>query len=238
MITIFRLLKGELIRLLKYKILWFGIGVSLIWVIVLTLSQAAEAKALMPFLLVMDSGMMSIILLASGFYYEKQESTIKSVFVSPVSLAQLLTAKVLATILPSIITMVLVGLGMFIVHGVVVNYGLAFCFIVLSTLAHVSIGYVIVFYSRDFMSFLMKYMVVVIVLIIPVLLMAIDVIPQESEFLALISPSYAVKYLMDGLFVSKDFWTTLFGCVILLAIPALLFPLVVYPKFKEFAVKG
>ncbi|NCA97268.1 MAG: hypothetical protein EOM77_03700 [Bacteroidia bacterium] len=236
--TILRLLKGEIIRLLKYKILWFGIALSLIWVVVLTLSAPAEAKALMPFLLVMDSGMMSIILLASGFYYEKQESTIKSVFVAPVSLSQLLIAKVLATLLSSIITMVLVGLGMVIVHGVVINYALALCYIILSTLTHVAIGYVIVFYSRDFMSFLMKYMVVVIVLIIPVLLVAIDVIPQESEIFALISPSYAVKFLMDSLFVEKDIWTTLFGCFVLIALPAILYPLVVYPKFKQFAIKG
>lgn len=236
--TILRLLKGEIVRLFKYKILWFGIALSLIWVVILTLSQAAEAKALMPFLLVMDSGMMSIILLASGFYYEKQESTIKSIFVAPVSLSQLLIAKVLATLLSSIITMVLVGLGMAIVHGVIINYGLALLFIILSTLTHVAIGYVIVFYSRDFMSFLMKYMVVVIVLIVPVLLVTIDVIPQESEIFALISPSYAVKFLMDNLFFEKEIWTTLFGCFVLIAFPAMLYPLVVYPKFKQYAIKG
>lgn len=236
--TILRLLKGEIVRLFKYKILWFGIALSLIWVVILTLSQAAEAKALMPFLLVMDSGMMSIILLASGFYYEKQESTIKSIFVAPVSLSQLLIAKVLATLLSSIITMVLVGLGMAIVHGVIINYGLALLFIILSTLTHVAIGYVIVFYSRDFMSFLMKYMVVVIVLIVPVLLVTIDVIPQESEIFALISPSYAVKFLMDSIFFEKEIWTTLFGCLVLVAFPAILYPLVVYPKFKQYAIKG
>jgi hypothetical protein len=74
----FVLLLGELIRLWKYKILLFGVLVSLIWVLIVSLVSKTEALSLMPMLLVLDTGMMVIILLASSYYYEKQEGTIKT----------------------------------------------------------------------------------------------------------------------------------------------------------------
>jgi ABC-type Na+ efflux pump permease subunit len=234
----FHLLKGEVARLFKYKIMWFGIALSLIWVLVLVLSAENEAKALMPFLLVMDTGMMSIILLASSFYYEKQENTIKSLFVAPVSVTQLLSAKIVASLLSGVISMVLVGLAMWIVHGVFINYALALLYVVLSTLAHVSLGYIIVFYSVDFMSFLMKYMGLVILLMVPVLLVLLDVINDDNIYLAFLSPSFAAQYLIDSVFVAKDGWLLALGIGVLVAFPALLYPLVVYPKFKAYAIRG
>ncbi len=232
------LLKGEIIRLFKYKIMWFGIALSLLWVLVLVLSSEADARALMPFLIVLDTGMMAIILLASSFYFEKQESTIKTLFVAPVTIRQILSAKVVASLLSGVISIGLVGLAMLIVHGVVINYALAFLYAILSTLAHVSIGYIIVFYSVDFMAFLMKYMGMAIMLMVPVLLVMLDIIPSDLIGLAFISPSYAAQYLINSLFTTSDIWLIVLGIAVLIAIPSILYPLVVYPKFKAYAVRG
>ena len=57
-----RLLKGEFIRLVKYRIVLFGLIVSAIWVLILALSAKAEAEMLFPYLVTMDTGMMSIVL--------------------------------------------------------------------------------------------------------------------------------------------------------------------------------
>lgn len=236
--NILTLIKGEVIRLFKYKIMWFALALSLIWVLILSLSPETEAKALMPYLLVMDTGLMSIILLSSSFYYEKQENTIKSVFVAPVLVLQILGAKIISSLLMSVASILLVGLTMLLVHGVVINYLLAIIYVVLSTVAHIAIGYIIVFYSIDFASFLMKYMGVVLILMLPTLLVLLQVIDASSEYLAMLSPSYAIQYLIGSLFESKDLGK-IFICVAdLIIIPALLFPFVVYPKFKEYAVKG
>lgn len=232
------LFKGEIIRLFKYKILWFGIALSLIWVLVLALSSQNDAQALMPYLLVMDTGMMSIILLASSFYFEKQESSIKTMFVAPVSIVQILSAKVIASLLSGIISMFLVGVAMLLIHGVFINYALAFLYVILSTLAHVALGYIIVFYSIDFMSFLMKYMGVVIVLMAPVLLVMLDIIPESLQFIAFLSPSYAAQYLITTLFVAGQWYYILMGITSLMILPSFLYPLVVYPKFKAYAVRG
>lgn len=232
------LVKGDIIRLFKYKIMWFSLAFSFIWVLILALSQETEAKALMPMLLVMDTGVMAIILLASSFYYEKQENTIKSLFVSPVLLIQILGAKVISSLLMSLTSIFLISLTMLIVHGVVINYLLAIIYVFLSTLAHIAIGYVIVFYSVDFGSFLMKYMAVIMVLMLPTLLVFLGVIDASSEYFAIISPSYAIQYLIGSLFENKDIWKIAIGVCVLTAVPAALFPLVVYPKYKAFAIKG
>jgi hypothetical protein len=76
----FHLLKGEVARLFKYKIMWFGSALSLIWVWSWSCRPKMKPKP-EPFPY-QDTGMMSIILLASSFYYEKQENTIKSLFVA------------------------------------------------------------------------------------------------------------------------------------------------------------
>ncbi len=230
--------KGEAIRLFKYKILLFGSLVSILWVIILALSSQAEAESLLPFLLVVDTGMMSIILMASSFFYEKQEGTIKTLLVAPVSIAQILLAKMVASLISSLISMILIGLTMLIAHGVFINYALAFVYIALTTLAHIAIGYLMIFKSKDFMDFMMKYIVVVLVFMVPSLLIALDLIPDSLIFLAFISPSYSGQYLIDSLFVSMDGWNVLAALGYLCGLSGILYPLVVYPQFKSYAVKG
>lgn len=230
--------KGEAIRLFKYKILVFGSLVSLLWVLILALSKETEAVALLPFLIVVDTGMMSIILMASSFYYEKQEGTIKTLLVAPVSVVQILLAKMVASLISSVISMILIGLTMLVVHGVWINYALALLYVSVTTLAHIAIGYLLIFKSRDFMGFMMKYMVVVLAFMIPSLLVALDLIPSTWRFLAFLSPSYAGQFLVDSLFVDVSLWKILAAFSWLIALSGVLYPVFVYPQFKDYAVKG
>ncbi len=230
--------KGEVIRLFKYKILLFGSLVSFIWVIILALSQKDEAVGLLPFLLVLDTGMMSIILMASSFYYEKQEGTIKTLLVAPVTVAQILMAKMIASLISSIVSMTLIGLTMLIVHGTILNYVLAFLYVCITTLAHVAIGYLLILKSKDFMGLLMKYMVLALVFMTPSLLIALDLIPESLRFLAFLSPSYAGQFLVDSLFVQQPLWEVFVALLVLVALSAILYPIFVYRQFKDYAVKG
>lgn len=66
-----RVYKAEMFRLFRYKIIFFGFFVTAIWVVILGLSDAVLAAELVPTLIVMDSGMMAILLLAASFYFEK-----------------------------------------------------------------------------------------------------------------------------------------------------------------------
>ena len=64
------LIQGELVRLVKYKIIYFGVAVSLIWILVIAFQDANQARQMLPLLVVTDAGMMSVILLGTSFYYE------------------------------------------------------------------------------------------------------------------------------------------------------------------------
>ncbi|MCK7489769.1 MAG: ABC transporter permease [Anaerotruncus sp.] len=69
----------------------------------------------------LDAGMMSVILLSASFYMEKQESTIKTLLVTPVSLAQVLAAKVIALVLSALLEAALIlGSGYLIRHRLAV----------------------------------------------------------------------------------------------------------------------
>ncbi|MEY3692071.1 MAG: hypothetical protein RLZZ388_242, partial [Bacillota bacterium] len=157
------LLKGEILRLWRYKITFFGLLVSIIWLVIIILVSEAEANALLPQILMLDSGLMAIILLAAAYYYEKQEGTMKAVLVSPTSPIILLIAKVAGALLGSVISLLLIWFTMLLVHGTMFPLLPALVMIVLVTTAHLSLGYVLIYLSDDFMDLLLKYTFVVLI---------------------------------------------------------------------------
>jgi ABC-type multidrug transport system permease subunit len=236
------LLWGELMRLWKYKILLFGFLVSLIWVLIVSLVNRTEALSLMPMLLVLDTGMMVILLLASSYYFEKQEGTIKTLFVTPIHAMQLLSAKIASTFVSGLISMTLIGLAVFLIHGIdTINYPLAFLYVVLSTLAHVAIGFLLIFSSIDFMSLLMKHSMLMLVLLLPSVLEPLALIPENLRYFNFLSPSYASQILMNSLItpmtlpLQQDVGLALTSLVIL---SLLMYPLFIYPGFKQEATKS
>jgi ABC-2 type transport system permease protein len=232
------LLKAEIVRLIKYKILLFGLIVTLIWLLLLAVVQENEAKALLPQLLVFDTGLMTIILLASSYFFEKQEGTLKALFVSPISLFQLLTSKVLSTLISAMISMILMTLVMIIFHQYWLPLPLALLIVVISTIAHVAIGYPLIFISKDFMDLLTKYTFLALFFLLPSMLVSLEVIPVESLWIAFLSPMYATQYLLSGLLAPIDFNLGLIAILMLLVPSLVLFPTVVYPYFKKEVMQG
>jgi ABC-2 type transport system permease protein len=232
------LLKAEIVRLIKYKILIFGLIVTLIWLLLLAVVQENEAKALLPQLLVFDTGLMTIILLASSYFFEKQEGTLKALFVSPISLFQLLTSKVLSTLVSAMISMILMTLVMIIFHQYWLPLPLALLIVVISTIAHVAIGYPLIFISKDFMDLLTKFTFLALFFLLPSILVSLEIIPVESLWIAFLSPMYATQYLLSGLLTPIDFNLGLIAILMLLVPSLVLFPTVVYPYFKKEVMQG
>jgi fluoroquinolone transport system permease protein len=229
---------GEITRLWRYKITLFGLIVSAIWLVIILLVSKEEANALLPQLLILDSGLMSIILLAAAYYYEKQEGTIKAVLVSPTKASVLLTAKVLGTLLGSVISLLLLWLTMGLVHGAFFPLFPALGMIILVTLAHVSIGYVLIYLSADFMDLLIKYTGVVLVLFVPIILVNLDLIPEGFSWIALLSPTYAGQYLIGHLWQPLSLDAFVIAFVMLIIFPATILPLYVLPKFRQEAIRA
>jgi ABC-type multidrug transport system permease subunit len=238
MVKIWLLFKTEAIRLWKYKILVFGFIVTSIWLLLLAVASEEEAIALLPQLLVFDTGLMTIILLASSFFFEKQEGTLKALFVTPVHLTQLLLSKVLSTLIPAFASIVFMTLTMLIFHGVLLPLPLALLLVLLSTIAHVAIGYPLIFLSKDFMDLLVKYTFLALFFMLPGILVSLAVIPSNLHWLALLSPTYATQYLISGLFFSVEPFLLGFSLLVLFLIPSILFPFAVYPFFKKEVMQG
>ncbi len=232
------LIKGEIFRLLRYKIIVFSAIASLIWVAIIALSDAETTRRLLPTLILMDAGLMSIILLAASYYLERQEGTMQSVLVSPVKLSQVLSAKIVSMVFMSFISFVLVVGSAYLFHQVKANVLLLLVYTFLVVLSHTAIGYVLTLYSKDFMQLLVRYMGLVLVFFTPLLLVEINVIPRELDFFAMLSPTYAGQVLIGSAIGSVVIWKVLFGIIYLAVIALTFYPFIVFRRFQKVAMEG
>lgn len=233
-----RLWWGEIVRLAKYKVLFFGLLVSAIWVVILVLSDAATAEALIPTLVGMDAGMMSMLLLGSMFYFEKQEGTVHTLLVTPVSVGEILAAKVGASMAAGVLSMFLVAGSAWIVHGIAVNLILMSLYDVIVVAGNTAIGYLLILSSKEFMGMLLKMMGVVLLMYVPVVLVALGILGEDALFVALLSPTYAGSFLFESLYSAKETWMVVFSLGYLGAIAGLLYPFVIRPRYARIAVEG
>jgi fluoroquinolone transport system permease protein len=235
---LFNIFLSEVRRLLDYKIIYFGLIVTFLWVIVLAVTSEQEAIALLPQLLILDAGLMTIILIGSSFYFEKQEGTLKAILVSPVQPVHVIVAKVLASLVPSLLSVSLMTLTLGVIHAYWISYPIALLIITITTIAHLSLGFILMFTSPDFMSLLVKYSLFAFFLYVPSILVPLNLITPEWEWVALISPSYAAQYLIQGLFVDISSIHLWMSVLFLIALPSSLFPLYIYPQFKKETMKA
>jgi hypothetical protein len=125
---------------------------------------------------------------------------------------------------------------MLIIHGTFIPIHLAFLIVLLSTITHMSLGFILIFLSQDFMTLLVRYSFFTMALLLPTIIAPLDVLPASLTFLYFLSPTYAVQYLIDSLFIAREISSLIFALAGLLLIPACLFPLYIYPRFKLEAV--
>lgn len=238
MSKLWRLYVGEIQRLFKYKIIVFSLLVTFIWLIIVALSDGETARSLAPTMIVMDSGMMSILLLAVNFFYEKQEGTIKTLFVTPVSLGQILLAKIASAMTAGIVSMLLVTGSIWLIHGIGTNVLLMAVYVLFIVAGNTAIGFVFILNSKDFLSMLVKIAGILMAFYIPSLLVPLNIIPDSWEFVALLSPVYCGSLLVEALYSDTELFDIIFSLGYLGAIAGILYPLVVYKRFKKVSVEG
>ena len=97
------LVKGELQRLNKYNMTFISILVAFIWGVMLFFVNADILGTLLPLVIILDATMMSLMYVGSVMYFEKSESTISTLLVTPISNSELLLSKLLANTLQLLI---------------------------------------------------------------------------------------------------------------------------------------
>ena len=236
---LYQLIKGEVSRLIKYKILPVSILTSFLWVIIFLFISKEDARTFAPLLIFVDVGMMLMILLGASLHLEKQEGTIKSMMVMPVSLKDILVAKIVSSMTLGLESAVVVSLALLFIHGITINYGLLLLFIIITSLVHAAIGYLLSLISRDFTSMLVVLMGYIIVFALPTVLFAFGIISAKYEWFLLLSPAQSASNLITASIISGyDTTKLIFSSLYLPLLSIILIRYAVYPKFKSYALRG
>lgn len=231
------LVKGEIIRLLKYKVLMISIFVSLIWAAILFFSSKEEITTMMPLLLMVDATMMTVMYLGASFYLEKQEGSIKSLLVAPVDLKLIIATKVIGAFIMSLMSGVVLGAVAFFVHGVQVNFLLLILYLAVIVFAHTAIGFLLFLNAKDFSQMLGVYIFYALLTTIPTILYMLGMVPAKFKLLMLISPSYASQILIESVLMKVDLLDIIIALVYLLGLGVLLYATYIFKNFRKYMVK-
>ena len=110
------LVKGELDRLNKYGVFSISILVAFIWGAVLFVVSDNILALFLPMVLFLDATMMSIMYIGAEMHFEKTESTISTMLVTPVTNAQMVASKVIANTIHNLTSSLLI-IGAFYLAG-------------------------------------------------------------------------------------------------------------------------
>ncbi|MBH1941832.1 ABC transporter permease [Mobilitalea sibirica] len=234
-----KLVLGELHRLINYKILPISLVTAIIWIIIFLFLSEEEARNIAPLLIFVDVSMMSIILIGASHHFEKQEGTIKSMMMMPVSMGDILLAKVLSSMVLGLESAIVTSAALYFIHGVTFNYMVLLIFIIIAGVAHAAIAFILALNSKDFTSSLGLLMAYILPFQLPSMLFTFGIIEKEYEWLLMFSPSHAASSLITFA-VSSDYdaLKVLIGCLYLVFLSIVLFRYFVYSKFKSNAVRG
>jgi len=239
------LVKGELVRLNKYGVFSISILVSFIWGVVLFLVNENVLAAILPMVLLLDATMMSVMYIGAEMHFEKSESTISTMLVSPVSNNQLVMSKVIANLIHNLFSSSLI-IGVFfiastfeVIPDLGMNIFLLLFGVLLITATFTIAGLVLSYYQKDFTGMLVNMFTLVIFLMLPAILLMFGIIQGEFwENIMLINPFQAAQELIGAGFSTYEFTYTYYVSLgyMLLGGLALFFFLAI-PKFQDYAVK-
>lgn len=242
MLNSLRLLKSEMIRLYKYKILTISLVVSILWMGVLYLIGEESAASFVGLFIALDASVMSIIMLGASLFFEREENTLKPLLVTPVSVGQIIGVKVASSILVALQSALLVGLFVQFVLAIEVQFIALILLVALIATVHSMIGFFLAMKASDFTGLLVNMILYTFIFAIPSLLVTLDVITGWGEDILWISPIQDALIYMNmvfGLEQSITFTSVSFllSVVYLLFVSGLLYTGYIKPNYPHAAVK-
>ncbi|AIO18443.1 ABC-2 family transporter protein [Candidatus Izimaplasma bacterium HR1] len=241
MSKVWLLVKGELQRLHKYNLTTISLAVAILWCIMLYFVGDDLLGILLPLVLLMDATMMALMYVGSIMTFEKSESTISTLLVTPVSNDQLLLAKVLSNTVHNMFSSALIIIAFTIFASIEINYLLVTLAVFLSTATHTVLGICMSYTAKDFTRLLMRVMSFAFILMAPALLLEFGVVEGTLwEIINLVNPINAALELFKVAFPTEltEFgWEFYFSLGYLLTGGPLLYFLWAKPKFQDYAVR-
>ena len=234
------LTKGELIRLHKYKVTHVSIALLVVWALLLYfIDDQVVLSQLLPFIVMIDATMMSILFVGSMLFFEKSEQTLSTILVTPTSTDVKILSKVIANTIQMILSSLALVTIFYFLKGIEVRFVSIALLLMLAIFSHSLIGFLFAYVSKSFTSMLMLVMAYSFLFMIPSALFQFNILFQGEiwRYILLISPTQSITYLIEfGL--GKPFETiTMIAIVWMVLFTFLLYRFVIYPMYKIYAVK-
>ena len=244
------LVKGELSRLNKYGVFSISILVAVIWGAVLFLIKSDYLGTILPFVLLIDATMMSVMYIGAEMHFEKTESTISTMLVTPVSNGEMVLSKVLGNTIHNITSSMLIIIVFFtagkldFIPEIGINLFIVVIGVLISTATFTILGLILSYYQKDFTEMLVSMFVLVIFLMLPSVLLMFGVLSGEFwENAMLINPMEAAQQIITGGFPSGETGEVVLDYKYFISLAyvsiggVLLYFKFAIPKFQDYAVR-
>ena len=233
------LVKGELSRLNKYNVFSISVLVALIWGIILFFLNESLLGSILPFVLVLDATMMSVMYIGSVMYFEKSESTISTMLVTPTTNKELVMSKVLANTIHNMFSSSLIIIVFIIFKDVDVNIFLVFLGIISTTTFFTIAGLCLSYFQKDFTGMLVNIMILMFLFGIPMALYLFGVLTADYwEYVLLFNPMQAGAEVITSAFEGYEFTYKYYVSLAYMIFGGiLLYYFFAIPKFQKYAVK-
>lgn len=228
---------GELERIRKYNILGFSILISLILIGIFHFTGTLDVTRIFPFLIYLDITSMSILMIGVTMFFEKEEGTLKTLRVAPISKMEYILSKVFANIVTSMITLGILYLYAKLFKEINLNMFGLLCSVILISFFHSLIGFVLTYSCKNFTGLLIGMMKYSFFSIIPILLEEFGMIESViiKKFLYLIPTKPSLILLDSSLGETNSI--TIILCALYLVILSILLCILVNKRFNEFAIR-
>lgn len=226
-----------------------SILVAFIWGIVLFLIGDSVLVNILPFVLLLDATIMSLMYIGAEMYFEKSESTISTMLVTPVTNNELVLSKAFANTIHNLISSLLIVFVFYManelnyINGLGLHLLLLLVGITVTTMSFTIFGLVLSYYQKDFTDMLVDMFIIVIVLMIPSILLMFGIISGEFwENVLLINPLQAAQEIIK-IGIHPDSSTVTISYKYVISLIYILFSgIAVYkflaiPKFQDYAIK-
>lgn len=231
------LIKGELLRLKRYNLFAASVFVSIMWVGILHFIDIEDVTKIIPQLVFIDVTTMAMLLVGVTFIYERDEATIRSILVSPISKSEYILAKMIANIIPSILSLTIMYIYSKVFKIVDINYLILLGAVILVAFFHSLVGFLLTYYSKDFTDLVMAIMKIFLIFLLPVLLDEFNIVTNEIfRKLVYILPTKSALMILMGTTGTIQSWEIVVS-IIYMTLGSLILYYLVWKNFKKYSLR-
>lgn len=231
------LLKGDQSRMKRYGITYASLVTTVLWIVMIQMIDVDTIDTYIPLFIFIDATMMSFLLIGVAMMFEKQESALKTMLVTPITKHYYLASKIATAVISSLISLVLLGAYGIIFKGLSIHYlGIAGG-VVLTTVVFACIGILFTYRSKDFTVLLMWVMAFFFALALPTILQMFHIITADwFKYVQYINPTQAVLTVLNAAVVAVDKTDLIISLCYLILLSVVLYYFA-SKKFDEYSMK-